>query len=197
MNKEIITKYQRCKDYALWYYFRYYPSIHRLKNKLNEKTLNNHTLVDQVFDDVWELFDDTPVLESKVQNLLFRNKNKNYIKNNLRQKLFNIDEIQTILDNFTTQGESLLDEYFVKRKIENFKLKNKSINYIKNKLIEQPEDKELVTNLIYESYWEEWEYEEMKNELNKLINKKLDKQKVIQKLLQKWFQYWDIKKLEF
>jgi hypothetical protein len=52
MNKEIITKYQRCKDYALWYYFRYYPSINRLRSKLNEKTLHNQELVNKVFEDV-------------------------------------------------------------------------------------------------------------------------------------------------
>jgi hypothetical protein len=83
---------------------------------------------------------------------LFRNKNKNYIKTNLRQKLFNIDEIQDILNKFTIEGESVLDQYFVRKKIEQLRFKNKSINYIKNKLIEQPEDKELVNNLILEIY---------------------------------------------
>lgn len=195
MNKEIITKYQRCKDYALWYYFRYYPSINRLKSKLNEKTLHNQELVDKVFEDIWNLFDDIPVLESRVQNFLFRNKNKNYIKTNLRQKLFNIEDIQEILDKFTTQGESVLDEYFVRKKIEQLRFKNKSITYIKNKLIEQPEDKEIVNNLILEIYWEEGEYKEIKNELEKLTNKNIDKQKIIQKLLQKWFQYWEIKEI--
>jgi hypothetical protein len=50
MNKEVITKYQRCKDYALWYYFCYYPSINRLRSKLNEKTINNEEMVTEVFD---------------------------------------------------------------------------------------------------------------------------------------------------
>lgn len=193
MQREIITKYQRCKDYALWYYFRYYPSIDKLKSKLHEKTINNYELVEEVFEKVWHLFDDTPVLESKIQNLLFRNKNKNYIKTNLRQKLFNIDEIQEILDNFTIEGESVLDTFFVRKKIEQFKFKNKSITYIKNKLIEQPEDKELVNNLILEIYGEEGESNELQNEYEKLLNKNIDKQKIIQKLLQKWFQYWNIK----
>jgi len=195
MQKEIITKYQRCKDYALWYYFRYYPSINRLKNKLNEKTLHNQDLVNRVFEDIWNLFNDIPVLESRVQNFLFRNKNKNYIKTNLRQKLFNIDEIQNILNKFTTEGESLLDEYFIRRKIEQLRFKNKSISYIKNKLIEQPEDKEKVNNLILEIYGDKGEYFELKNEYNKISNKSIDKQKIIQKLLQKWFQYWDIKEI--
>jgi len=30
-------KHERLKDYALWYYFRYYPSNARLVQKLNEK----------------------------------------------------------------------------------------------------------------------------------------------------------------
>jgi hypothetical protein len=56
------------------------------------------------------------------------------------------------LNKFTTEGESVLDEYFIRRKIEQLKLKNKSISYIKNKLIEQPEDKEIVNKIIYEVY---------------------------------------------
>lgn len=193
MRKEIITKYQRCKDYTLWYYFRYYPSINRMRSKLNEKTLHNQELVDRVFDDIWNLFDDIPVLESRVQNLLFRNKNKNYIRTNLRQKLFNSEDIQVILNKFTVQGESVLDKFFIQRKVEQLKMKNKSIHYIKNKLIEQPEDRDLVNNIILEIYWEKGECEELKNELMKLTTKGIDTQKIIQKLLQKWFQYNNIK----
>ena len=51
MYKEIITKYQRGKDYTLWYYFRYFPSVNRLKEKLNEKTQNNTELVDKIFNE--------------------------------------------------------------------------------------------------------------------------------------------------
>jgi hypothetical protein len=51
-KKEIITQYQRGKDYTLWYYFRYYPSINKLKRKLREKTLNNHELIEKIFDEV-------------------------------------------------------------------------------------------------------------------------------------------------
>jgi hypothetical protein len=103
MYKEIITKYQRGKDYTLWYYFRYFPSINRLKEKLNEKTQNNTELIDLIFKDTRDLFNDIDVLDSKVQNLLFRNKNKNYIITNLLQKRFIKDDIIFILSKYTEE----------------------------------------------------------------------------------------------
>lgn len=193
MYKEIITKYQRGKDYTLWYYFRYFPSINRLKEKLNEKTHNNTELVDKVFNDNWNLFNDLDVLNSKVQNLLFRNKNKNYIITNLLQKKFFKEDIINILEKYTEEGKSILTENFIERKIIQLKQKNKSKQYIKNKLIEQPEDKELVEKILSEIYWEESDNEALLFEYSKLINKNIDQQKIIQRLLSKWFIYNEIK----
>lgn len=194
-KKEIITQYQRGKDYTLWYYFRYYPSISKLKRKLREKTLNNHELIEKIFDEVWHLFNDLPVLESKIENLLFRNKNIKYIKTNLLQKEFNKEDIEKILENFTTPWESVLNEIFLYKKIIQLKNKNKSIQYIKNKLIEQPEDKIIVEKIINEIYTDDWEDEVIKKEYEKLLDKNFEQQKIIQKLLQKWFNYWWIKKI--
>lgn len=194
-KKEIITQYQRGKDYTLWYYFRYYPSINKLKRKLREKTLNNHELIEKIFDEVWHLFNDLPVLESKIENLLFRNKNIKYIKTNLLQKEFNKEDIEKILESFTTPWESVLNENFLYKKIIQLKNKNKSIQYIKNKLIEQPEDKIIVEKIINEIYTDNWEDEVIKKEYEKLLDKNFEQQKIIQKLLQKWFNYWWIKKI--
>lgn len=194
MYKEIITKYQRGKDYTLWYYFRFFPSVNRLKEKLNEKTQNNTELVYKIFNENWNLFNDLDVLDSKVQNLLFRNKNKNYIITNLLQKKFIKEDIIKILEKFTQEGESILTENFIERKIIQLKSKNKSQQYIRSKLIEQPEDRELVEKVIHEIYWEESDNQALLFEYNKLVNKKLDQQKIIQRLLSKWFRYDDIKK---
>ena len=194
MYKEIITKYQRGKDYTLWYYFRYFPSVNRLKEKLNEKTQNNTELVDKIINENWNLFNDLDVLDSKVQNLLFRNKNKYYIINNLLQKKFIKEDIINTLEKYTEIGKSILTENFIERKILQLKQKNKSQQYIRNKLIEQPEDKEIVEKIISEIYKEESDNKALLFEYTKLVNKNLDQQKIIQRLLSKWFRYDDIKK---
>lgn len=157
-----------------------------------QKTLKNEEMVDQLFKDIWHLFDDIPVIESKVQNYLFRNKNKNYITTQLILKQFKREEVINILEKYTTQWESVLSEDFIYKKILLLKNKNKSQNYIKNKLIEQPEDKQKVENILLEIYWETWEDNEIIAEIEKLDYKNLEQAKLIQKLLQKWFQYWDI-----
>ena len=193
MYKEIITKYQRGKDYTLWYYFRFFPSINRLKEKLKEKTQNNTELIELIFKDTLHLFNDINVLDSKVQNLLFRNKNKNYIITNLLQKKFLKEDITKTLGKYTQEGESILTRSFLERKIEILKSKNKSKQYIKNKLIEQPEDRELVEKIINEIFWEDSDNEAMKYEFSKLKDKNIDQQKIIQRLLWKWFKYSDIK----
>ncbi len=189
---EVITKYQRLKDYTLWYYFRYYPSIGKMRFKLMQKTLKNEEMIDDLFKDIWHLFDDIPVIESKIQNYLFRNKNKNYITTQLISKQFKRENILNILNKYTIEWESVLSEDFIYKKILLLKNKNKSQNYIKNKLIEQPEDKQKVENILLEIYWETWEDEEISAEIEKLKYKNLEQQKLIQKLLQKWFKYWDI-----
>lgn len=195
MHKEIITKYQRGKDYTLWYYFRYFPSINRLKEKLKEKTNSNHELIELIFNDVIHLFNDLDVLDSKVQNLLFRNKNKNYIISNLLQKKFNKEDIITILNKYIKSWESILTQSFLERKIKQLKWKNKSKNYIKNKLIEQQEDKEIVEQVLNNIFWIEWDIEWLIFEYGKLFNKNIEQKKIIQRLLVKWFNYSDIKKV--
>lgn len=192
---EIITKYQRLKDYTLWYYFRYYPSIWKLKFKLRQKTQNNEELIEKLFNDIWHLFIDKPIIESKIQNYIFRNKNKNYIITQLISKQFKREEVIEIFHNVTEENKSLLTSEFIYKKVVQLKNKNKSIQYIKNKLIEQPEDKILVEKIIYEIFNETWEKEQIKYEIEKLKNKNLEQQKIIQKLIQKWFQYNDIKNI--
>lgn len=189
---EVITTYQRLKDYTIWYYFRYFPSVWKLRFKLSVKTQKNNELIDQLFWEIGHLFDDKPILESKIQNYIFRNKNKNYIITQLISKQFNRKDIFNLLDKYTIEGESMLDSDFIERKILILKNKNKSRSYIKNKLIEQPEDRQLVENILNEIFWEEWDIQAIENEFNKLSNKNLEQQKIIQKLLQKWFNYWEI-----
>lgn len=181
------------KNYALWYYFRYFVSPKKLFQKLKEKS-NDSELSKQVFDNISYLIDEKQVISDKIRIYLIANKNYTYIKNKLSEKLFDKDLVKEILQNdFAKEGETLLNELSIYIKIQNYKRKNKSITYIKQKLIDRNEDKELVNKIISEIFGEEMDIENIKKEISKLENK-YEKNKIIQKLLAKWFKYDDIKR---
>ena len=96
---------------------------------------------------------------------------------------------------FIEEGKSILDENRLFKKIENYKQKWKSKNYIRQKLIERSEDKILVEKFLDEIFYENDEFENLKKEYEK-IHKRYDRNKIIQKLLVKWFRYDDIKKVK-
>lgn len=186
------NKYSVLKDYALWYYFRYFPSNKKLENKLFEKSWNTE-LVSKVFLDISHLLNEDDIIKSKIDNYIFRNKNLNYIKNKLLEKLFPKEKIEIILREKLDLDRSLLNGESLKRKIQNYKDRNKSINYIKQKLIERMEDRELVESCLEDVFWKESDLASLKNEYEKI--KDLDTKKLVEKLLRKGFKYSDIKKL--
>ncbi len=183
--------YESLRNYALWYYFRYFPS----KNKLNQKLLEKWKdleLSKKIILSLENIIDEKSVLIDKINLLLLRNKNYNYILTNLMQKWFEKEMIIFELENkFDANNKSLLNRNSIYIKVQNYKSKNKSISYIKQKLIQREFDKEIVENAIYEIFWE-GEEESIKKEIEKL-SKKYDKQKIIQKLIAKWFKYEEIK----
>lgn len=183
--------YESLRNYALWYYFRYFPS----KNKLNQKLLEKWKdleLSKKIILSLENIIDEKSVLIDKINLLLLRNKNYNYILTNLMQKWFEKEMIIFELENkFDANNKSLLNRNSIYIKVQNYKSKNKSISYIKQKLIQREFDKEIVENAIYEIFWE-GEEESIKKEIEKL-SKKYDKQKIIQKLIAKWFKYDEIK----
>jgi hypothetical protein len=48
-KREVVYDFQRLRDYALWYYFRYFPSNKRLQIKLQEKSRHEPELAPKVF----------------------------------------------------------------------------------------------------------------------------------------------------
>ncbi len=147
----------------------------------------------KVFENIFHLINDTQVIWDKIRLYLLRNKNLNYIKSKLILAWFDKYLIEEILvQDFLQEWESLLNEKSLRIKIENYKNAWKSISFIKNKLIERREDRELVEEII-EEIFDSWEKENILRELEKLKNK-FDKQKIIQKLIAKWFNYNEIKR---
>ena len=53
---------------------------------------------------------------------------------------------------FDANNKSLLNKNSIYIKVQNYKSKNKSISYIKQKLIQRECDKEIVENAIYEIF---------------------------------------------
>lgn len=185
--------FESLKNYALWYYFKYFPSSKKLQEKLLEKS-NDKDLSDKVFKNISHLINEKQVLWDKIRVFLLKNKNLKYIKWKLLEKWFEKYLVEEILKNdFLEEGKSLLNSKSLYIKIENYKNKWKSINYIRQKLIERNEDRKLVENIIKEIF-EKWEELNIKKEAEKLL-KKYDKQKVIQKLIAKWFRYDDVRKI--
>jgi len=190
MNNWIKYNYTRLKDYALWYYFRYYPSDNKLISKLKEKSDSDIAL--NVYSDIKHLLNEREIIITKIRNYLFKNKNLNYIKQKLFEKMFSKELVESILDElFLEEDTSLLNEKSLYRYIYNYKEKWKSISYIRNKFIERKEDKEIVEKVIFEVFWDSWDISWLKKEYEK-IKWKYEKHKTIEKLLRKWFRYWDI-----
>lgn len=182
------------KNYGLWYYFRYFPSSKKLLEKLYEKS-KDREVSQKVFENISYLIDEKQVIWDKIRLYLMRNKNLRYIKQKLWEKWFEKTLVQEILKNdFLEEWKSLLHERSVRIKIENYKNAWKSLQYIKQKLIERPEDREIIESILW-SVFQDGDQENLQKELQKLQNKWFERQKIIQKLLQKWFFYDDVKKL--
>jgi len=182
-------KPQRLKDYALWYYFRYYPSNARLLQKLKEKWEIEDA--EQVFQEIKNLTQEDEIIKAKIDNYVFRNKNYRYIRQKMREKLFPTEKTEKYLEKYISAWESILDSDFLRRKIEIFITKGKSKYYISQKLWETKQDREVLETILQE-YFPDWESENILREYEKL-KPKFERQKIIQKLLAKWFKYNEIK----
>ena len=181
------------KNYALWYYFKYFVSPKKLMQKLKEKSKDSN-LSEKVFENITHLIDEKQVIGDKIRLYLLANKNYTYIKNKLGEKLFDKTLVKEILDrDFFIEGESLLSENSIRIKVQNYKSKNKSITYIRQKLVDRQEDKEIIDMIIDEVFWEERDLKAIKKEISKL-EWKYEKSKIIEKLLAKWFRYDDVKR---
>jgi len=182
--------YQRLKDYALWYYFRYYPSNKKLLQKLREKGSSEES--QKVFSEISHLLQENEIIASKIENYIFRNKNYRYIRQKMFEKWFPKESIESYLEKYIESWKSILDRDFLKKKIDTYARKWKSRKFILQKLWETIEDREVLEKLLSE-YFIEWEWKNIQKHYEKLKNK-YPTQKCIQKLVEKWFHYSDIKK---
>jgi len=90
--------FQRLKDYALWYYFRYYPSNKKLLRKLEEK--GSQEDAQKVFQEIKHLLQEEQIIAAKIDNYIFRNKNYRYIRQKMTEKLFPKDRVENYLEKY-------------------------------------------------------------------------------------------------
>lgn len=179
------------KNYALWYYLKYYPSIWKLIKKLKEKTQNNE-LIAEVLEIIKENLNEEYLLETKIQELLDKGKTSQFIINKLSEKLFQKNDIEKILTN-KNECENIKSYKYIEEKIIS-KSKTKSIKSIKYNLIKSWFNSETIEKLITENNIVDSQ-EKIFKDINKLKEKWLDKKQVISKMIQKWYKYWDYKEL--
>lgn len=179
------------KNYALWYYLKYYPSIWKLIKKLKEKTQNNE-LIAEVLEIIKENLNEEYLLETKIQELLDKGKTSQFIINKLSEKLFQKNDIEKILTN-KNECENIKSYKYIEEKIIS-KSKTKSIKSIKYNLIKSWFNSETIEKLITENNIVDSQ-EKIFKDINKLKEKWLDKKQVISKMMQKWYRYWDFKEL--
>lgn len=220
MTKKEISK--KIIDYAIWYYLRYFPSINKLKQKLNFKFWPQSEKGKKY----WWIFEDDidyiisekmnsilcekEIIISKINNYINKWKNLFYIKSKLNEKMFISEEFNKILvKNFDIENSSILSYEKIFKQIKTLVNRNKSKKYIRNKFVENNFDAEIVDEIL-KDFFENWEKNAINIELDKILRKlqgakdpclkheyleKLDfkeKQKITQKLVWKWFNFWEV-----
>lgn len=85
------------------------------------------------------------------------------------------------------------EEEVIKWKINSYKSRWKSKLYIKQKLYERLEPRELIEKYLEEAFVE-WEEENLKKEYEKL-KWKYDDKKIFEKLIRKWFNYNEVRNI--
>lgn len=188
--------YTQILNYATKYYLRYYPSRARLIEKIQEKFHPSNKALSDVLHILEDIIVEEQVIDAKIRHYIERWKNISYIKLKLIQKKFDSDivlwKIQKLIDSGTILGyENTMQKVLL------YYEKNKSKNYVRNKLIERPSDRSLVESAIAEIYgYSEApiigrEYNNMKPKPN--LKDFSSKQKFMQKMMSRGFNYGDLR----
>ena len=177
------------KNYALWYYTSYYPSIWFLKVKLEEKS-KNAEVIKSIISEIRSNFNEDNLLESLIQSLLDKWKSHNFISQKLTLDKFEKNDIEKILWNLENTWVS--DSYLLQKIL--LSLKGKSIQKTKMNLIAGWFDKDLIESIIKANDLKDSQ-EVIETQYKELIQKNLPKEKIIEKMLGKGFLYKDVKEM--
>jgi len=87
------------RNYAEWYYTRYFPSICVLREKILKKS-HDPILTDQVMEQIQPLFVEKNIIESRVHDYIWKGKTPYYIQQKLLQKKFEPSLVVEVLWGF-------------------------------------------------------------------------------------------------
>lgn len=88
--------YKQIRNYAEWYYTKYFPSQKALREKL-ERKCDNMILVEKVMTELTPLIVEDKIIESRVHGYLSQGKTVRYIRTKLTQKKFDKELINGAL----------------------------------------------------------------------------------------------------
>lgn len=88
--------YIQLRNYAEWYYTKYFPSKRMLYEKLISRTEETE-LVDRVMVDLVSLIVEDKVIESRIHTYISSGKTARYIRTKMAQKKFDKDIVEAFL----------------------------------------------------------------------------------------------------
>lgn len=180
--------YIQLKNYAEWYYTKYFPSKKTLYEKLLSRT-DEAELADRVMMDLWGLILEDKVIESRIHNYLSAGKTARYIRTKLLQKKFDISLVERFLseqDDIFKNPETY--RFQIEKTIEKWERKwvsKKALSYELS--MKYSEARDLIAELLAD-----YDDREILNKKAPELLRKYSQEQVLWKLSQKGFQMNDI-----
>lgn len=97
--------YIQLRNYAEWYYTKYFPSKRMLQEKLSERG-EEEEVVSRVMCDLESLIVEDKIIESRIHAYISSGKTERYIRTKLRQKKFDTELTEKLL----TEREDILHD---------------------------------------------------------------------------------------
>jgi len=180
--------YIQLRNYAEWYYTKYFPSCRTLREKLVRKC-EDMELVERVMADLTSLFVEEKIIESRVHAYVGQGKTTRAIRQKLLEKKYDKDLVNAALE---MQSETLSDPETFRPQIERL-IDKGAQKWTAKKLLQYelqmkyPEAKELVSELL-----SEYDDREMLAKKAPELLKKYTQEQVVTKLCQKGFSLSDV-----
>lgn len=180
--------YIQLRNYAEWYYTKYFPSRRALHDKLLSKW-DDEAIVDRVLADLSSLIMEEKVIESRIHGYIAAGKTARYIRTKMLQKKFDMSLVDSVLlsrdddiknpENYRSQIEKMVHRSFQKW------ISKKMISYEIS--LKYPDARSVVDELL--SSYDDREI--LQKKAPELL-RKYSQEQCIQKLLQKGFRMNDI-----
>jgi SOS response regulatory protein OraA/RecX len=180
--------YIQLRNYAEWYYTKYFPSKRMLQEKLFGRG-EEEEVVHRVMSDLESLIVEDKIIESRIHAYISSGKTERYIRTKLRQKKFDTELIEKLL----TEREGILHdpetyrpqiERAVQKWVQKW-ISKKALQYELS--IKYPDARDVITELLVD-YDDKTILQEKAPELLR----KYSQEQFVWKLSQKGFQISDI-----